>query len=145
MDRQNMSRKPEVTFALTAALLWSTGLLVASLVAPIYNSSGTNTDNGAIRSVALSSSTLVGVNGARVLIVVAMPAVATALVWLALRWKSSRASRYAVLAAWAIVWLLAALCLVGAFSIGLFMAPVAVLLGYATGRMPSGASPHPRA
>ena len=92
-----------------------------------------------VRRVAISTS-LVGVNGLWVLIPVAVPAVLTGLAWIALHRKCSRASKQAGAVAWAIVVLLCAFCVVGAFSIGVAIAPVAALLGYAASRTPIAAA-----
>ena len=57
-----------------------------------------------------------------------------------------RALRVSGYVAWVGVSLLAALCLVGLASVGLFIAPVALLLGWATSLTPAGQdrlTPHP--
>jgi hypothetical protein len=125
-----MTRKPSPgrrAFVLTAvAFVWSIGLLVAALIAPVYG-----------------SATLVDENGRGVLLVVAVPAVIAVAVWIALRRKCSRGGRVSHYAAWVCVWVLAAFCVVGLLSIGVFVAPVAVLLARATSLTPSGPSAGP--
>jgi hypothetical protein len=109
-------------FALTViAFLWSIGLLVAALVAPVYG-----------------SATLVDDNGARVLLVVAVPAVITAAAWIALWRRCTRGNRVSGYVAWKCVWVLAGFCVLAILSIGIFVAPVAVLLACAASLTPSG-------
>jgi hypothetical protein len=107
------------------AFLWSIGLLVAALVAPVYG-----------------SATLVDENGHGVLIVVAIPAVISLVVWLALWRKCLRGSRISGLVAWTGIVLLSLFCLLAMLSIGIFVAPVALLLACAASLTPSG-SPAP--
>ncbi len=105
---------------------------------PVYSDAqSTASGSGPIRSIA-ASSTLVAVNGQWVLIPVAVPAAITLLVLIALRRKCSRGSTTASFIAWVLVGLLAVFCLVGAFTIGLFIVPVAGLLAYAASRTPLG-------
>jgi len=106
------------------ALAWSIGLLIAALVAPVYG-----------------PATLVDENGRGVLLVVAVPAVTSVAVWIALRRKCTRGGRVSGYVAWACVWVLGAFCLVGILSIGVFVAPVAVLLARAASLTPSGPPP----
>jgi hypothetical protein len=80
------------------------------------------------------------VNGFAAVIPVAAPAVVTALVWLALHWKRSRGSSTGGVLAWVLVCLLWSFCLLGAFTIGLLVVPVAALLAYATLRTPLGSA-----
>ncbi len=108
------------------ALLWSIGLLIAAFMAPVYG-----------------SATLVDENGRGVLLVVAVPAVISVAVWIALWRKCTRGGRVSGYVAWACVSILAALCLVGILTIGVFVAPVAVLLARAASLTPSGSPPGP--
>lgn len=110
------------------AFAWSIGLLVTALVAPVYG-----------------SATLVDENGRGVLLVVAVPAVISAAVWIALRRKCSRGGDISGYVAWACVSVLAAFCVAGILTIGVFVAPVAVLLARATSLTPSGSPPGPAA
>jgi len=105
------------------AFLWSVGLLVAAVVAPVYG-----------------SATLVDESGRGVLLMVAIPAVITAIAWLALWRKCARGGRLTGYVAWACVWGLAAFCVVGILTIGVFVVPVAVLLARAAELTPSPAS-----
>ena len=109
-------------FVLTViAFLWSIGVLVAAVVAPVYG-----------------SATLVDDNGPGVLLVVAVPAAISAAVWIALWRKCTRGKRLSGYVAWTCVWVLAGFCLVAILSIGIFVAPVAVLLACAASLTPSG-------
>jgi hypothetical protein len=109
-------------FVLTVlAFVWSIVLLIAALVAPLYG-----------------SATLVEVNGARVLPVVAGPAIVSLMVWLALWCKCARGGRVGGYGAWTCVLVLAGFGLVALASIGLFVVPVAVLLGCAASLTPAG-------
>jgi hypothetical protein len=102
--------------------MWSVGLLVAALTLPFYS-------NGA---------TLVDENGQGVLLIVAVPAIVTAVVWLALWHKCSHGDRLSTYVAWLAISLLALFCLAGMFTIGFFVVPVAILLAAAASRTPSG-------
>jgi hypothetical protein len=118
-------------FVLTVlAFVWSIGLLVAALLAPAYG-----------------SATLVDENGSGVLLVMAVPAVISAAVWLALWRKCTRGGPVSGVVAWTCVSVLAVFCLLGLASIGLFVIPVAALLAWAASVTPSGdrqtcAAPH---
>jgi hypothetical protein len=109
-------------FVLTVlAFVWSIGLLVAALFAPAYG-----------------SATLVDENGTRVLVVIAVPAVISAAVWLALWRKCTRGGSVSGVVAWTCVSLLAVFCLLALASIGMFVIPVAVLLAWAVSETPPG-------
>jgi hypothetical protein len=127
--------------ATVVAFGWSLALVVATFLVPVYSGVGESASStfSGVRRVAISPS-LVGVNGLWVLIPVAVPVVLTVLVWIALHRKCSRGSKQAGVIAWSMVVLLCAFCVVGAFSIGVAIAPVATLLGYAAFRTPIGAA-----
>jgi hypothetical protein len=110
------------------AVLWSIGLLLVALVAPVYG-----------------SATLVDENGLRALLVVTVPAVITVAVWIALWRRCARGGRVSGYVAWTCVTVLAGFCVIGLASIGLFVAPVAVLLARATSLTPSGSPSGPAA
>jgi hypothetical protein len=105
----------------TLAFLWSIGLVIAALVVPFYG-----------------SATLVDENGRGVLLWVGAPAAVTLVAWLALWHRCSRGGRGSGYLAWACVYGLIALSLVGILSIGLFIAPAAVLLAFAVSGTPAG-------
>jgi len=106
------------------ALLWSIGLVVAALVAPVYG-----------------SATLIEENGRGVLLVVSVPAFISAVAWIALWRRCTRGGRISGQVAWACVGVLAAFSLVGILTIGVFVAPVALLLARAVSLTPSGSPP----
>jgi hypothetical protein len=116
-----------------AALVWSLGLVLAALIAPVYSTSSTSDVNG----VTLGSATLVQVNGAWVLLLVGIPAAMSALVILAIRARRLGA-RWGVPLAWTAIALLTAEALVGLETIGLFIVPAIILLAVATRRAPGG-------
>ena len=129
---------------------WCIALLVAAFVLPMYGTSA-SAPSGA--SVPSASSTLVQVNGPGVLVPVGLPALITAVVWLALHRKCSRGGRLSGCVAWSLIGLLSALCLVAIASIGMLVLPVSALLWGAASLTPSGgqhgltsaAQPGPRA
>ncbi len=93
------------------AVGWGLALIVAALLVPEYG-----------------SQTLVDENGAGVLVPVAIPALISAATWVALRLKCSHSSRVAGFAAWLLIALLCAFCLLAILSIGIFVIPAAALL-----------------
>jgi len=127
--------------ALAVALVWGAGLLVGAILAPMYVTA-TETSPGA---VATGSSTLVEENGPGVLLVIAIPLVAAAIVALVL-WPR-RAARGAGPIAWTCAGLLAGFNLLAMASIGLFILPVTIglLVACATrqanGRVPPTENP----
>lgn len=114
----------------TTAFAWALALIAAAVLAPVYTGAGPG---------GTSSSTLVQENGPRVLLVIVVPAVLTAVAWAALHRRCSKGSRRAARLAWAIVSALAALAILGAATIGLFVLPVALLLAAAAVIAPDGA------
>jgi ACR3 family arsenite efflux pump ArsB len=105
------------------ATAWAAALLVAAFVAPVYSSDAVDGTGAETHG----TDTLVGANGTGIALVVAAPLLAAVLGWVAIR-HGQRA------AAWAIVAVLVAFCLVSVLSIGVFVAPVALLLGLAARR-----------
>jgi hypothetical protein len=102
------------------AFVWSAGLFIAALTVPEYG-----------------SATLVDENGSGVLVVMAVPAVISLAVWLALWLKCTRGGTVSGIVAWTCVSLLAMFCVVGLASIGMFVIPVALLLAGAVSVTPS--------
>jgi hypothetical protein len=130
LDRGNWA------FAFTVlACLWGIGLIVAAVLVPVYSSQTVSLDGG---TTASSSSTLVEVNGAGVLIPVSVPAAVAFLVWIALRRKCTRGGRISAYVAWSLIGILFALSVLAILSIGLFILPVAGLLAGAAGLTPFG-------
>lgn len=120
---------------LASAALWALGLLVAAMTAPFYNAesrSGTTsvTSGGTptTRVPAVTHSTLVQVNGFKVLIPVVVPCLAVALVaaGLSRRRKAHKAGPGPM--ASAVVALLSAGTLPAILSIGILVIPVDALL-----------------
>jgi hypothetical protein len=142
MRRSAEETRGRRAFALTAtAFLWCVGLLLAALVVPVYGGTQTTGGPGGASVTTNPSATLVGENGLGILLVVAVPALVTALVWIALHDQCSRGRRSSGYLAQGLIGLLAAFCLLAALSIGLFLLPVALLLGCAATLTPTGAPP----
>ena len=123
-------------FALTlAGFAWALALVAAAFVVPVYSgesvsAQSTGTSGGTtVETTHRFVSTLVHENGLRVLIPLAIPVALAALVWFALHRRCSRGSRWGGPVAWIVVAVLALFSLVTGFTIGLFVFPVAVLLG----------------
>ncbi len=135
------SRRRRAFLLTGAAFLWSVFLVITALVLPVYGSTESSAGPGAVGSMPGTSSTLVGVNGTEVLVVVGLPALLTVFVWLALRDRFTHGRRASGYIAWTLVGLLAAGCLVAVLSIGLFVLPVALLLASAASLTPSGTRP----
>ena len=130
------SRSGRWAFGLTvAAFAWSVGLVPAALVAPLYSGTAAS-GSGPTTS---TSSTLVEVNGAQVLLIVAVPALLAALAGIALHRKCAHGSLRAERLAWVAVSVLGALAILGAASIGLLVLPIALLLGAAAALTPAPA------
>jgi hypothetical protein len=118
-----------------AALVWSLGLVLAALWAPVYStSSGSSSVNG----VTLGSATLVQENGAGVLIPVGVPVLVSAVVLVALRARRAGA-HWAAPVAWVAIAVLGAEALLGLMTIGLFIVPALVLLILAMRQPAAGA------
>jgi hypothetical protein len=128
VSRNIARRRWRLAVRLTAAaLVWSAGLLIAAVVLPVYGDRTTTSSQG----ITLTSATLVQVNGARALIIVAIPLVASLGAALALyrRWVTGAAWSGPV--AWTMIAVLAAEALLGILSIGVFVLPVVILLAVA--------------
>jgi Mn2+/Fe2+ NRAMP family transporter len=74
------------------------------------------------------AATLIDENGARVLLVLAVPLVLTLLVCLALGREGARGTRRRRRTAWTLIGVLACFGVVTGFSIGLFVLPIAAML-----------------
>ena len=133
MSARTASHEWRLTLRLSvAALVWSLGLVLAALFAPVY---GTSSASSGVNGVTLSDATLVQVNGAWVLILVAIPALVSAVVILGLRARHSGA-RWGRAVAWSAIALLLVEAVLGIMSIGVFLIPAIVLLTMATRRAP---------
>ena len=109
------------TIALIVAAIYAFVLIAAGFVVPVYESTSTSSSG----EVTNSTDTLVGVNGAGVLIVLTVPLLVTALVTLAL-WQRSR--RLALPVAWTLTGLMAVLNLLAMLTIGVFFLPITIAL-----------------
>jgi len=106
-----------------AAVLWGLVLIAGALTLPVYTGTTASVACAGCEVVfETSTRTLVEVNGAGVLVVVALPLVIALLITFAL-WR--RASR---VGAWVLVALLWLFTLLAIASIGVFVAPAALLL-----------------
>lgn len=117
-------RRGEIV-ALLVALGWSAALIVAAVVLPVYSSQSSSSTN----VVTGDSGTLVEVNGAAVVITVAVPLVLSVAVIGALWLRGRR--RGAGPLAWVCAGLCAAFALIAMLSIGPLVLPVAGCLLYA--------------
>lgn len=93
------------------AVAWGIGLIVVAVTVPMYG-----------------SQTLVNINGDGVLGVMSAPAILSAVAWFALAQRWDHGRRAAGWVAWACVWLLGAICVLGILSIGIYVMPAFVLL-----------------
>jgi len=117
-----------------SALCWSAAVLGAAFSAGAYEGQ-TATSSGVVTH---ASATLVGVNGLRAALLLAV-AVGLALVaGTALHLRCARGSRAGIVAAWLAIGLLVALSLAGAASIGFYVAPTVLLLVAAARLTPAG-------
>jgi hypothetical protein len=120
-------------FALTvASFVWGLALVGAAFVVPVYSVE----EGGGSGEAVTTTSTLVDVNGLGVLVPVALPAAIVVLVWFALHGKCSRGTSRSGGIAWVLIGFLATFCLLAAFSIGMFVVPVALLLAAAAAFTP---------
>jgi len=117
-----------------AALAWGAGLVVAAFVIPVYSGETASAPSGVVHG--LPGQTLVQVNGPHVLFVIGAPLVIAALVWGALHEKCSRGRAAGGYLAWTLIAILFAGCVLGILSVGVFMAPAAVLLACAAAITP---------
>lgn len=111
-----------------AAIVWSLGLVLAALLLPTYGGQTVSDSNG----LTLTSATAVEVNGARAVIIVAVPLVTSLVVALALYRRRQGGWRHSGRVAWAAIAVLTVAALLGIASVGAFMLPAAILLGLAT-------------
>ena len=109
------------SIALSIAGVWGVGLVVAGFFVPAYQSSSWSSSGGLTRSTA----TLVGANGLGVVVVLALPVVATVLVTFALLVRSQPGARPA---AGVLTVRRAGLNVLAMLSIGVFVVPVTAAL-----------------
>ena len=120
------------------AALWALFIVAASFFIQSYSSSTsvvTSGDPNSSRTITSGGLTLVQVNGLKVLLPILIPLVCVAIVALCLWRRERRRQRGAGILAWAFTGLVAAVCVVGALTIGPFLAPIALFLFAATVRV----------
>lgn len=120
--------------SLAIALVWGTGLVVAALLVPVYQSSSVSSSG----TVTDGSATLVGVNGWGALLVAGAPLAGAVVTGCAL-WRRAGRQGAGVLA-WAVTGLLVCFNLLAMLSIGVFVLPVTIALVVACGS--HGRKPH---
>jgi hypothetical protein len=108
--------------SLAIALACSTGLVIAALLAPVYQSQSVSSSG----ITASGSATLVGVNGWRALLIAAVPLAAAVMAGYGL-WRRAGRPGAGVLA-WTVTGLLACFNVVAMATIGVFVVPVTVAL-----------------
>jgi hypothetical protein len=136
-----MTRRWRLAMRLTTgSLVWALGVVLAALLLPAFNG---QTVTSELDGVTLKTATFVQVNGAWVLIPVAVPVVVTVLVGVALRSRRTNGPSWVGPAAWGAIALVLVLALVTIASIGAIMLPVVVLLVLAMRLVPA-ATDHPR-
>jgi hypothetical protein len=120
--------------SLAIALVWGTGLVIAALLVPVYQSSSVSSSG----PVTDGWATLVGVNGWGALLVAGAPLAAAVVTGCAL-WRRAGRQGAGVLA-WAVTGLLGCFNLLAILSIGVFVLPVTIALVVACGT--HGRKPH---
>jgi len=121
---RHIANRGRWAFGLTVAgFAWAFALIPAAFLAPVY--SGQRADASGVVS---TTSTLVGENGLSVLLIVALPTVLAALAGAGLHRRCSGERRAAGSLAWIAIGMLAAFCILGAWSIGLYVLPIVLLL-----------------
>ena len=108
--------------SLAIALACSTGLVIAALLAPVYQSQSVSSSG----VTANGSATLVGVNGWRALLIAGVPLAAAAVAGYGL-WRRAGRPGAGVLA-WTVTGLLACFNVLAMATIGVFVVPVTIAL-----------------
>lgn len=108
------------------AVVWSAGLVLAGLLIPAYTSNTVSAVNG----VTITRSTLAQENGARAMVLVAVPLLICGVVVWAIRARRSGA-RWGGPVAWIGVAAVTVEALVGILTIGALILPAAILLAAA--------------
>ena len=122
---------------LVVAAVYGAAFPIVGLVVPTYSSTSSTTDSSGVTTHSSSGATMVAVNGARVLVVLALPVVAVALVWGSLTWQRRHGRTGAGALAWTVVALLGAMSVLALLSIGILIVPLVVLLAVACALAPS--------
>jgi hypothetical protein len=128
-------------FALSSSAVGAGALLLAgAFLVPVYSGQAVTSD-GTNTTVVSTSGTLIGENGTDVIPFVAMPLVLAVIAWVGLRRECTAGSCAGRRVAKASAWLLGALAVLGAMTIGVFVAPIALLLGLGIAVTPHGPAP----
>jgi hypothetical protein len=118
------ARRRRLAVRLTAAALaWSLGVVLAALLVPAYDSNSSSS-----QGLTLTRATLIQSHGARALILVAIPMIVSIVVAIAIYGKHRGAPAWNAPVAWVAIGLLAAETLLGILTLGVFIAPVVILL-----------------
>lgn len=123
-----MRKVPATCLSLAAA--WSLLLLVGAATVPVYSGESTTVAGDGSQTTMSTSATLLQENGAWVLVLLSVPAVAVLLTAGLLAIEPRH--RWAVWAAWGPTGLVGIIAVLGMMTIGVFLLPVAVLLGIST-------------
>jgi hypothetical protein len=141
-EADRRARRNRLAFRLVlVAAVWSLGLLIAASVLPVYDGESISNASG----VAFTTTTLVGSQGAWVLIPAAVPLLLCGVVWLALRRKRASADEPGARVAWVAIGLLGVFALLAILSIGAFVVPAVLLLARAAVLTTSPVAAAPRA
>ncbi len=133
MSPEVAARRWRLAVRLTAAAsIWSLGLLLAALFAPVDNSHTVTNASG----LTVSTETLVGEHGAWVLVPVAAPSIVCGVVGVALWMRRGGAGRLATTVARVGAGVLIIFALVGILSVGILLVPAAILLACAVALTP---------
>jgi hypothetical protein len=125
-----VSRRGWIAFGLASAAVAYGALLFASVFfVPAYSGESCIVRVDQRSDCVSTTATLVGVNGVGVLVAVALPLLAALAGWLLLHRQCATRSRTAGNLAWLVVVALLLFSFVTGFSIGLFVLPIALLLG----------------
>jgi hypothetical protein len=136
MSERVLTRRWQVAIRLTvAALVWSVGLLLASLLVGAYKGQTVSSSAG----ITLTTRTLVQVHGLQALVLVLLPVVACVAVAVAL-WHRRRGAAWSGPVAWAAVGVLATESILAITSLGAFLLPAVVLLALSVRLIPAPAS-----
>jgi hypothetical protein len=126
METIDHARGRKAFWLTVSAFLWSLGFFAAAFVAPSGSGTGQNAHGGTVETASPRTLTLADQYGPKVVAIMAIPAILTAVAWLALHRKCQGSHRGGV--AWGSILLLAGYVLATGFSVGLFAVPGIVLL-----------------
>jgi hypothetical protein len=127
MEMSDNARGRKAFWLTVSAFLWSLGFVAAAFVAPSGSGTGETAHGRAVDTASPQTLTLADQYGPKIIAIMAIPAILTAVAWLALH-RKCRGSRRGGGVAWGSIVLLAGYVLVTGFSVGLFAVPGIVLL-----------------